>query len=77
MRLALELQLFYLSVAFVKKSIVSLRVEWHFENKMEFEVIDLDISLLIVKLMNLEPKSILSQWNFNFLPYFKLVVKFN
>ena len=77
MRLALELQLFYLSVAFVKKSIVSLRVERHFENQMEFEVINLDISLLIVKLMNLEPKTILSQWNLNFLPYFELVVKFN
>ena len=61
----------------MKKSIVSLRVEGHFENKMEFEVIDLDVSLLMVKFMYLKSKSILTQRNLNLFPHLKLIVKFD
>ena len=57
--------------------VVRLVVEGHLKDEVKMEIIHLDVSLLIVVLVNLQLEPIFSQRNIDLLPNFELLVKFD
>lgn len=72
LRLADELYFFNVCFVAVDKTIVALFVEGHFENEVEQEVVNFDISLLVVEFVNLKSKFVFSEGHFHFLPDLEL-----
>jgi len=59
----------------VEEAVVDFLVEGHLQDKMKQKVIYLDVSLLIVVLVDFQSEFILTQWHLYFFPHFELRVQ--